>query len=73
MLVLSRKFGESIVLQGPMEATITVTVVEIHGGRVRLGFQADSRIDIQREELLHRLHASKQDSNPCQPKAFSAS
>ena len=49
MLVLSRKVGERIVIGGANE--ITLTVVSVHGGRVRLGIEADPSIPIQRAEL----------------------
>lgn len=48
MLVLSRKRGEKIILGG----TIVVTVVEVVGNKVRLGFDAPKDIEIIRKELL---------------------
>ena len=48
MLVLSRKPGEKIVIDGH----IRVTVVEIHGGRVRLGIEAPESIRVLRKELV---------------------
>jgi carbon storage regulator len=53
MLVLSRKLGESIVIGNG----ITVTVVEVHGERVRLGFTAPADVPIHREELQRKLDA----------------
>ena len=47
MLVLSRKVGEQIVLG----ENIRVTVVAVHGSRVRLGFTAPPDVPIHREEL----------------------
>jgi carbon storage regulator len=47
MLILSRKLNEKICIGGG----ITVTVVEIKGGKVRLGFQAPEGVKILREEL----------------------
>jgi carbon storage regulator len=47
MLVLSRKLAESICIgEG-----ITVTILEVHHGRVRLGIDAPSSVRIQREEV----------------------
>lgn len=46
MLVLSRKFSETVRV-GPVE----VTVVEIRGDKVRLGFQAPRSIPVVRTEL----------------------
>ena len=48
MLVLTRKLDESIVIDGG----IKITVVEIRGGRVRLGIEAPKEIPIKREELV---------------------
>ena len=53
MLVLSRKLGESIVIGNG----ITVTVVEVHGERVRLGFTAPADVPIHREELQRKVDA----------------
>ena len=51
MLVLSRKQGEGIVIGHD----ITVTVVEIRGGRVKLGFSGPSEVPIHREEVRRRI------------------
>jgi carbon storage regulator len=48
MLVLSRKQGERIMLTGG----ITITVTAIRDGKVRLGIEAPSHIDVYREELV---------------------
>ena len=50
MLVLSRKTDESIVIDGRIE----VTVVQIEGGRVRLGITAPREVAIRRSELPPR-------------------
>jgi carbon storage regulator len=49
MLVLSRKSGEEIVVN----SEITITVVSIDRGKVRLGFSCDRKIPIYRRELLN--------------------
>lgn len=49
MLVLSRKRGEKIVISN---TTITITVLDIVHGKVRLGFEAPPEIPIFRSELL---------------------
>jgi carbon storage regulator len=51
MLVLSRKEGERIVIG----QSITITVVDTHGGKVRLGIAAPQGIAIHREEILRCL------------------
>lgn len=50
MLVLARKLDESIVI-GP---DITVTVLEIKGGVVRLGIAAPEDVPVNREEVSAR-------------------
>ncbi len=47
MLVLSRKHGEAIVVGDG----ITVTVLAIEGGRVKLGVVAPPEVSIHRAEL----------------------
>jgi len=48
MLVLTRKAGEQIVIDG----SIMVEVLEIQGNRVRIGIQAPRGVTILRQELL---------------------
>ena len=47
MLVLTRKLGEKILIDSEIE----ITVLEIRGGKVRLGFQAPHDVSIRRFEL----------------------
>ena len=47
MLVLSRKQGEVIVIGDD----VTVTIVEVRGNRVKLGFTAPDEMSIRREEI----------------------
>ncbi len=49
MLVLSRKVGERVIIDG----CITVTVVAVDGNKVRIGIDAPPEIRIDREEV-HR-------------------
>jgi carbon storage regulator CsrA len=53
MLVLSRKSNESVVIGGTegVVRQLTVTVLEIRGGKVKLGFDADPSISVRRSEL----------------------
>jgi carbon storage regulator len=55
MLVLSRKLGERIVIG----ENVTITVVAVHGDRVKLGFEAPGSIAIHREEIHHRIQAEE--------------
>jgi carbon storage regulator len=47
MLVLSRKSGESVCIGSDIE----VKVLDVCGGRVRLGFSAPLNVDIKRREI----------------------
>lgn len=57
MLVLSRKCQEAVVVGGAggCEHLLTVTVLEIVGGRVRLGFETRKDIPVNRWEVWERL------------------
>ena len=60
MLVLSRKSQESVVVGGAGGLTplLKVTVLEIRGGRVRLGFEVDAKVPVHRWEVWEQLHAN---------------
>ena len=47
MLVLSRKIGERIII----EPGIEIAVVDVRGGKVRIGIQAPDSVRIRRDEL----------------------
>ena len=51
MLVLSRKPGESVVI----DRQITVRIIEVRGDRVRIGIEAPREVPVHRTELLERL------------------
>lgn len=60
MLVLARRAGETIVINGE----IRVTVLSVEGERARLGIEAPRSIPIVREEIYEavraeNLHASR--------------
>jgi carbon storage regulator len=50
MLVLSRKRGEVVVIGGNIE----VTVLEVHGERVKLGFRGPAEVPFRREEICRQ-------------------
>ncbi|OIP46926.1 MAG: carbon storage regulator [Deltaproteobacteria bacterium CG_4_10_14_3_um_filter_60_8] len=47
MLILSRKVGEAIVIDNE----ITVRVLEVKGGQIKLGVEAPGRVRVHREEV----------------------
>ena len=56
MLVLSRKVGERILIGDK----ITVTVVKIGHGGVRIGVEAPTELAVVREELAAQLERAEQ-------------
>lgn len=55
MLVLSRRLNEKIVIPG---LNITIEVVAVKPGVVRIGIEAPPDVKVFREEVLHRLEGS---------------
>jgi carbon storage regulator len=51
MLVLSRRAGEEVIIG----ENIRLTVLEIRGRQVRLGFTAPHDVNIRREELCYEF------------------
>ena len=60
MLVLSRKVGERILIGDQ----VTVTVVRITGGGVRLGIEAPAAMAVIREELQCEMDKSVEADSP---------
>jgi carbon storage regulator len=55
MLVLTRKIGEEIIINGE----ICVSVVRLRGNRVQIGIKAPDGVPIRRRELLDRNAADR--------------
>jgi carbon storage regulator len=66
MLVLSRRCQESVVIGGTsrVDRKLVVTVLEITGTNVRLGFEAPIDMPVHRLELWKRIYA---EVNPDEP------
>ncbi|URJ43472.1 carbon storage regulator CsrA [Paenibacillus polymyxa] len=66
MLVLTRKKGESIVIQND----IVITVLSVDGDTVKIGISAPKDIDIYRKEVFEAIQQNNQiavmDSNAIQ-------
>ncbi|MGL4345301.1 MAG: carbon storage regulator CsrA [Cellulosilyticaceae bacterium] len=56
MLALSRRKDEGIVIDG----NITIRILDITDGKVRIGIEAPKHIAIQREELYLEIEASNE-------------
>ena len=57
MLILSRRRGESV----KVGDEVTVTVLDIRGNQVRLGFTAPANVAVHREEVYKRIRAERLD------------
>jgi carbon storage regulator len=58
MLVLGRKRGEAVVIGDG----IMVTVLAIHGERVKLGVVAPAEVPVHRQEVYQRIEGSPSSS-----------
>ena len=60
MLVLSRKNEESVIVGGHsrFEPMLKVTVLQVSGGKVKLGFQVPRDVPVHRWEVWERIRAN---------------
>ncbi len=62
MLILTRKVGESLKIgdcEDILEGPVTVTVLAVKGGQVRIGVEAQRNIRVDREEIRQRVDADQ--------------
>lgn len=59
MLYLTRKIGESVVINGNIE----LTVVEVRGKAVKLGFTFPSDATVLRREIFERVQAERRSAS----------
>ena len=66
MLVLTRKSQETVVVGGAdgIDRLVTVTVLEIGAGKVRLGFEAPLAFPVHRGEVWDRIRADRPPPGP---------
>ncbi|MEM1262367.1 MAG: carbon storage regulator CsrA [Pseudomonadota bacterium] len=55
MLILTRRVGESVVI----DDDITVTVLGVKGNQVRLGIRAPRDVSVHRQEIFERIQREK--------------
>lgn len=58
MLYLTRKIGESVIINGDIE----VTVIEVRGRSVRLGFNFPSNASVLRREIFDRVQEENREA-----------
>ena len=58
MLILSRHLGESVKIGDE----VTVTVLGVKAGQVRLGFTAPPNVAVHREEVYERIQTDRSTS-----------
>lgn len=58
MLVITRKEGEAIVLDGGIE----IVVISLEKSQVRLGFGAPSSVRIYRKEIIERIQQANREA-----------
>jgi carbon storage regulator CsrA len=65
MLVLSRKSSETVVVGGAdgLDRLLTVTVLGIGAGKVKLGFEAPGSVPVHRGEVWERILAARPPPN----------
>ena len=65
-MILARKSQESVVMGAAdnLHELVRVTVVEVRGQKVLLGFQAESDVAIYREEVWNRVRADRDTPEP---------
>ena len=51
MLILTRRIGESIIING----NVTVCILAVRGNQVRLGIKAPADVAVHREEIYRRI------------------
>ncbi len=62
MLILTRKVGESLKigeLEDLLEGPVTVTVLSVKGGQVRIGVEAQRNIRVDRAEVREKVNNEK--------------
>ncbi|WP_410512607.1 carbon storage regulator CsrA [Paenibacillus sp. BR2-3] len=68
MLVLSRKKGESIIIQDNIE----ITILSVDGDTVKVGISAPKHVDIFREEVYLSIKEANKESAATAPDNLNA-
>jgi len=57
MLILGRRFGESIMINDDIKITVLTPVN--HGKCIKIGIEAPKEISVHREEIWHKIQCQK--------------
>ena len=68
MLYLTRKVGESVLINDDIE----VTVVEVRGRSIKLGFTFPSGVTVLRRELFDKIHRENLEAAQVDPSLLEA-
>ncbi|MBQ8434586.1 MAG: carbon storage regulator CsrA [Oscillospiraceae bacterium] len=63
MLILSRKSGETLLINNEIE----VKIIEINGDKVKIGIQAPKDVKILRQELRQTMDSNKASATKMSP------
>jgi carbon storage regulator len=63
MLLITRRVSESIIINGNIE----VKIIDIKGGRVKLGFEYPEGNTVYREELYRKIQDENQNASSVDP------
>ena len=66
MLILSRKIGESLIIDGKIE----VKIVDISGDKIKIGVEAPKDVSVFRNELCKTVEENKQAVQAVKPSAL---
>ena len=55
MLILTRRIGETLMVGDD----VTVTVLGVQGGQIRVGINAPKDVEVHREEIYKRIQEEK--------------
>ena len=53
MLILTRRIGETLMIGD----NVTITVLEVKGGQVRIGINAPKSVSVHREEVYKKIQS----------------
>ena len=60
MLILTRRIGESVMI----DSEVKITVLGVKGNQVRIGIDAPKHVSVHREEIYMRIQDEKEQNSP---------